>query len=262
MDLPLLLSELTRGEAREVAARALVVLPTGATEQHGPHLPVGTDSLSVEAVARGAAAAARPAVPALVAPTLAYGSSPHHLPFGGTMSVSTETYYRLVCDLLESLVAGGFRRVFIVNGHGGNSELVQLAARDVALRHDVAVAAGSYWTIAWERLTAAGAGRAGHLPGHAGAFETSLVAALRPELVREPRPARELDERASPPMPADPYRVELHGFWQRIDGYSDSPASASAADGRRFLEAAVAGVAEALASFYARAAAAQGEGAP
>ncbi len=259
MELPLLLSEITRAEARELAARALVVLPTGATEQHGPHLPVGTDSMAVEAVARGAAALVRPGVPALVAPTLAFGSSPHHLPFGGTMSVSTETYYRLICDLLESLAEGGFRRIFIVNGHGGNSELVQLAARDVALRRDLAVGAGSYWTIAWAQLTAAGAGKVGHLPGHAGAFETSLVAALRPELVREPRPERELDPRTSPPMPADPYRAEFHGFWQSIDGYSDSPARGSRDDGGRFLAAAVEGVAEALRSFYARAAAAQGE---
>ncbi|NJN17759.1 MAG: creatininase family protein [Oscillochloris sp.] len=227
MDLPLLLSEITRLQARRVADEALVVLPTGATEQHGPHLPVGTDSMAVEFVARRAAELLRPRIPALVAPTLAFGSSPHHLPFGGTMSVSTETYYRLICDLLESLAQGGFRRIFIVNGHGGNSELIQLAARDVALRRDIAVAAGSYWTIAWQQLTAAGAGQVGHLPGHAGAFETSLVLALRPELVHEPRPARDLDPATSPPMPADPYRSEIHGFWQRIDGYSDSPAPAT-----------------------------------
>lgn len=262
MEPPLLLSELTRAQARELAARALVVLPTGATEQHGPHLPVGTDSMAVEAVARGAAALVRPAVPALLAPTLPFGSSPHHLPFGGTMSVTTETYYRLLCDLIASLAQGGFRRIFIVNGHGGNSELVQLAARDMALRHDVAIGAGSYWTIAWAHLTAAGAGQVGHLPGHAGAFETSLVAALRPELVREPRPERELGPHTNPPMPADPYRTEIHGFWQRIDGYSDSPARGSRHDGERFLAAAIEGVAEALNSFYTRAAAAQGEEQP
>ena len=147
MDLPLLLNEITRNEARAIAERALVVLPTGATEQHGPHLPIGTDCMLDQAVARGAAERVRSRLPILVAPTLAFGSSPHHIPFGGTMSVGTETYYRLLCDLLESLVAGGFRRVFIVNGHGGNSELVQLAARDVALRRELAVAVGSYWTI-------------------------------------------------------------------------------------------------------------------
>ena len=104
------------------------------------------------------------------------------------------------------------------------SACVPVAARDVALRRELAVAVGSYWTIAWERLTAAGAGRIGHLPGHAGIFETGMIAAIRPDLVREPRPARAVDERTSPPMPADPYRFEVHGFWQSIDGYSDSPA--------------------------------------
>jgi len=253
MDLPLLLNELTRAEAGTIAERALVVIPTGATEQHGPHLPIGTDTMLVEAVARGAATRVRPTLPVFVTPTLPFGSSPHHIPFGGTMSVGTETYYRLLCDLLESLVAGGFRRVFIVNGHGGNSELVQLAARDVALRRELRAGVGSYWTIAWSRLTGAGAGKLGHLPGHAGIFETSMIAALRPDLVREPRPSRTLDERTSPPMPADPYRFEAHGFWQSIDGYSDSPALANGEDGQRFLEAAIAGVAEALEAFYQRA---------
>lgn len=252
MPLPLLLNQLTRTEAREIAERALVVLPTGATEQHGPHLPIGTDSMAVETIARSAAERLRPAIPVLVAPTLSYGSSPHHLPFGGTMSVSTETYYRLIGDLLESLAQSGFRRIFIVNGHGGNSELVQLAARDVALRRSIAVAAGSYWTIAWEQLRAAGAGDVGHLPGHAGAFETALIAALHPELVREPRPSRELAPHTNPPMPADPYRTEIHGFWQSIDGYSDSPALAAATDGQRFLETAITGVAAALKEWYER----------
>jgi creatinine amidohydrolase len=139
-----------------------------------------------------------------------------------------------------------------VNGHGGNSELIQLAARDVALRRDIAVGSGSYWTIAWEQLRAAGAGDAGHLPGHAGAFETALIAALRPELVHEPLPARATREAPPPPMPADPYRTEIHGFWQRIDGYSDSPALATAADGHRFVEAAISGVATSLRAFYRR----------
>jgi creatinine amidohydrolase len=252
MTLPLLLNQLTREQARAETARALVVLPTGATEQHGPHLPIGTDSMAVETIARSAADRLRPDIPVFVAPTLCYGSSPHHLPFGGTMSISTETYYRLIGDLLDSLAVSGFKRVFIVNGHGGNSELIQLAARDMALRRDIAVGAGSYWTIAWEQLRAAGAGDAGHLPGHAGAFETALIAALRPELVHEPLPVRESREVPPPPMPADPYRTEIHGFWQRIDGYSDSPARATAADGHRFIEAAITGVAAALTAFYQR----------
>ena len=63
------------------------------------------------------------------------------------MSLGTETYYRLIYDLTESLVVGGFRRIFILNGHGGNHELIQLVARDLALKHPVEIGAGSYWTL-------------------------------------------------------------------------------------------------------------------
>src|SRR3954466_12013167 len=118
----LLLQEMTRTEAR-ASGESLVVWPVGALEQHGPHLPVGTDYLTVEVLARRAAAKAAERIPVLVAPTLPFGSSHHHLPFGGTMSLSTEGYYRVAYELVESLIVSGFRKVFIVNGHGGNSEL-------------------------------------------------------------------------------------------------------------------------------------------
>lgn len=244
-----LLSEITRDEARRRAPDTLLVLPVGATEQHGPHLPVGTDSFAVEYVARAAAAAAGEQIPVLVAPTLPFGSSHHHLPFGGTMSISTEVYYRVLTDLAESLITSGFRRIFIVNGHGGNSELIQLVARDLALKHPAQLAAAPYWSVAWDALVAAGAHERGGLPGHAGAFESSLVLALRPELVREPRPQR------PSPAPGDtrgfaPYRAERHGFWQSIDGYSDSPAGGEAALGRRYLDATVRALASAFIEFY------------
>lgn len=246
----LLLNEITREEARAVAPQTLLVLPTGATEQHGPHLPVGTDTFAVERIARSAAAIAAERIPVLVAPTLPYGSSHHHIPFGGTMSLTTETYYRVLVDLLESLIAGGFRRFFLVNGHGGNDELVQLAARDLALRHDAHLAAASYWNATWTALTDAGAHEQGHLPGHAGSFETSLVLALRPELVVEPRPAR---DNAPPgdPRPVRTYRAEFHGRWQSFDGFTDSPARAEAARGQRYLDTAAQALAEVLVDFHA-----------
>src|SRR5690349_5291821 len=139
----LLLEELTRDEARAVAAETLVILPVGATEQHGPHLPVGVDSYTVTHIARAAATSAASHIPLLVTPTLPFGSSHHHLPFGGTLSLSTETYYRVLVDLLESLIVGGFRRIFVLNGHGGNNELIQLAVRDLALKHSAHLAAAS-----------------------------------------------------------------------------------------------------------------------
>jgi creatinine amidohydrolase len=247
----LLLEELTREELRDLAPDALVLLPVGATEQHGPHLPVGTDRLAVEYVAWAAADAVNH-VPVVVAPTLPFGSSHHHLPFGGTLSLSTETYYRVLVDLIESLITDGFRRIFILNGHGGNSELIQLAARDTALKHEAHVAAAPYWTIAWDALLAEDAHRRAGLPGHAGTFETSLMLAMRPELVRESRPHRD-----NPPDEDTrgflPYRAEFHGAWQQIEGFTDSPDQASAERGARYLAVIVHEVARALTEFYQRA---------
>jgi len=247
---PLLLHEMTRVELSEIAPRAIALLPAGATEQHGPHMPTGTDTYAVEHIARGAAALVSPETPVVVTPTLPFGSSGHHLAFGGTMSVGTETYFRLVHDLTESLITGGFRRVFILNGHGGNNELVQLVARDLALKHSVNIAAASYWVTAWDALVDGKAHELGNLPGHAGAFETSLVLALRPQLVKEPRPHRGDAGPGNPCSYYPPVRIERHGSWQEIDGYSDSPDRATAEHGRRFLEIAIAEIAAALRRFH------------
>jgi creatinine amidohydrolase len=246
----LLLEELTRDEARAAAPNTLLVLPVGATEQHGPHLPIGVDTYTVTHIARAAAEIVGQ-LPVLVAPTLPFGSSHHHLPFGGTLSLGTETYYRLLVDLAESLIVCGFRRIFILNGHGGNSELIQLVARDLALKHPAHLAAAPYWTIAWDALVAAQAHANAGLPGHAGTFETSLILALRPELVREPRPHRDAPA-GSDPRGFQPYRAELHGAWQRIEGYTDSPDQASAEQGQRYLAIIVREVAQALVEFYGR----------
>jgi len=246
----LLLEELTREEARALAPDALVVLPVGAVEQHGPHLPVGTDYFAVEHIARAAADALAGRVPVLIAPTLPFGSSHHHLPFGGTLSLSTETYYRVLRDLAESLIVSGFRRIFILNGHGGNNELIQLVARDLALQHPAHLAAAPYWSIAWDALVAAQAHVGAGLPGHAGAFETALMLALRPALVREPRPHRDSPAGSHPRGPNASYRAELHGAWRQIDGYTDSPDQADAARGAEYLAAIVREVARALEEFY------------
>jgi creatinine amidohydrolase len=241
--------EYTREELQALAPEALVVLPVGAIEQHGPHLPVGVDTYAVTHIAHAAAALLNDQIPVLVAPTLPYGSSHHHLPFGGTLSISTETYLRTVGDLVESLIIGGFRRIFILNGHGGNNELIQLVARDMALRHPAHIAAASYWSIAWEALIASNAQQQGGLPGHAGIFETSLMLALHPTLIHEPRPQR-ADPGNTDTRGYTPFRTELHGAWQRINGYTDSPALANAELGEQHLSVIVAEVAKAFVTFH------------
>jgi creatinine amidohydrolase len=244
-----LLHEITREDAARRAPGALAVLPVGATEQHGPHLPLGTDFLIVEHVTRAAALQARPNIDVLVAPTFQTGSSHHHLPFGGTISLATERYYGAVRDMVASLIQSGFRRVFIVNGHGGNHELIELVVRDLALSHACNLAAASYWDLARESLAKHVPDLGARLPGHAGAFETSLIMALHPALVTTPLPHRTAEELARTTIPPAPFRAERHGFWQRIDGYTDSPDQASAERGQRLLEIIVAAVAAALVRF-------------
>jgi creatinine amidohydrolase len=245
------LAELTREAAARLAPGCVLVLPIGSTEQHGPHLPAGTDALHAEWVAVHAAGRASAEVPVVVAPTLAYGSSEHHLPFGATLSLDTETLHRVLLSIGRTAAASGFRRLFVLNGHGGNHEIVQTAVRDLALQQPLHAAAGSWWQIAWDELVAAGAADHGRLPGHSGAFETAAVRAIAPDLV---------DEAAVPPgkehVPTDtrraqpPWRTELHGAWLAIDGWSDDPGRGDAATGRHLLDIAVAAVAEAFVAFH------------
>jgi creatinine amidohydrolase len=244
-----LLHEITRGEAARRATDALVVLPVGATEQHGPHLPLGTDFLIVEHVARAAALRARPNIDVLVAPTFQTGSSHHHLSFGGTISLTTEQYYGALRDMVASLIRSGFRRIFIVNGHGGNHELIQLVVRDLALSQACNLAAASYWELARKSLAEHSPDLGERLPGHAGAFETSLIMALHPDLVSNPLPHRTAEELARTTVPPAPFRAERHGFWQSIDGFTDSPDQANAERGQQLLEIIVVAVAAALVSF-------------
>jgi creatinine amidohydrolase len=247
-----LLHELTRERVSALASTALAVIPIGATEQHGPHLPVGTDFLVVERIARTAATIAQAEIPIVVTPTLPFGSSHHHFPFGGTLSLPTELYYRVLMELGSSLVTDGFRRLFFLNGHGGNHELAQLAARDLSLQQPVHAAAGSYWVIAWHELAAAGAGELGRYPGHASAFETSLILAAWPDLVaRHSIPHRDdAGLSAAPTTFEGQYRAEYHGYWQSIQGFTGSPDLADAERGRRFFEVASQAAARAFVAFW------------
>lgn len=243
-------ADLSRTDLGRLAGLATAVLPVGATEQHGPHLPTGTDHVIVERVAVAAAERVDGA-PVVVAPTIPVGYSEHHLPYGATISVSLDTLRRYLVECCESLIRSGFRRIFLLNGHGGNIDVIGDAAREVATRTGVPVASGSYWVIAWDALVALGAPESGLLPGHAGAFETALATAVRPDwVVREP-PARDWRPRAYPTGFYPAYRVDDPAVWKRNDGYTDSPAGTDPSAGARYFEAIVAAVARAFEEFQA-----------
>ena len=245
-----LFAELNREQIRAAAQDSLVVLPIGATEQHGPHLATGMDYFTVDSIARDAAAIASARIPVVVTPALPFGSSHHHFVFGGTMSLSTDTYYRVLYELVESLVTDGFTRIFLLNGHGGNHELAHLAVRDIVLKYPVRAAAGSYWNVAWDALIGADAHRGRRLPGHAGDFETSLMLSLRPELVATDRPHRERSGDTDPAGKQSPFRDERHGAWKSINGFTDSPAQADGERGTLYREVIAKAVADAWVEYY------------
>jgi creatinine amidohydrolase len=217
---------------------ALVVLPVGSTEQHGPHLATGTDALIATTLAERAAAAATRPDTILIAPTLAYGASDHHLPFGGTLSLGVAAFQLVLRDLLASAATAGARRVFLLNGHGGNSAACATAAVEAAREHGLIAATA----LASELVDPAEL--EGPVSGHAGSFETSLVLALEPDRVRpglaRPSPGGDARSRPRGLVVAEP------GRWRELDGFTDRPDEASAARGGRALEACVAAVAAAF----------------
>jgi creatinine amidohydrolase len=247
----ILFSEMTRGEISEAAPGAIAVLPTAATEQHGPHMAVGTDVILCENVARHAAERASDRTPVIVTPTLAFGSSWHHYPFGGTISLTSSTFILAVQEAVEGLVRCGFRKIVVLNGHGGNSDHVGVVGQDIVNRldHPVNMATGNYWDIARPALLEKNLLASSLIPGHAGQFETSLIMALRPDLVREEglKQVRDVSHDDSGlDVDLTGATVQMHGTWGKGPGHSDNPAAADAELGRAMFEV----ITEAVATFY------------
>lgn len=173
--------KLRRDQIAEAAKHdPVLLLPIGAIEQHGPHLPVDTDTSAVTAVAIQAAEAAT-ARNALVLPTISWGLSPYWMPFAGTITLRPETILALISDIGRSVAGHGFRRVLIVNGHGGNQGIVGVAATQLA-DHGIRAWALSYWALLGKELGEITPGDLGMI-GHAGQTETSVGLHLQPEFV-------------------------------------------------------------------------------
>jgi creatinine amidohydrolase len=239
------LGELNREELQARLPLATVVIPIGATEQHGPHLPIMTDHLMAETIALRAAELVPAAVDVLVAPVLPYGCSQHHLAVGGALTVTQRTYIAFLVDLAESVARMGGKRLVLLNGHGGNEDPMRVAANELVFerRLGMAVAAVSYWTVGKAALD----GMPGPAPGHAGHFETSVVMAVRPDLPQ-------LDQRFPPDAEPRPLAVSgqvrgvsvrYPGIWEASAGVSDAADQAS----REVGEQAVATIAQATADF-------------
>ncbi|MDO8615849.1 MAG: creatininase family protein [Dehalococcoidia bacterium] len=182
------LEELTWPQVRaEIdAGRQTVVVPFGAVEQHGPHLPLGTDALFGDEI--GWALAER--LDAFLAPTVRAGCSSHHLAFAGTISLREETFRQVAADIVASLAQHGFKRIVLLPTHGGNfrplgeavAQMPPLDGVQVITFPDVSVLLGAILPVASSLGITPQEGGV-----HAGEWETSMVLALRPELVHMDR---------------------------------------------------------------------------
>jgi creatinine amidohydrolase len=164
----------------------VVVLPIAALEQHGHHLPMLTDTMICTEIARRAELEL--GNDALFLPVLWVGSSHHHLGHPGTISLSQETYTRLIEELLESVIHAGFRRIALLNAHGGNETPGQTALLNVQLRHreskpDLFIAFASWMDVASQQIANIESLAHKHVT-HACELETSVILRLRPELVK------------------------------------------------------------------------------
>ena len=179
------LVEMSAPEISKAAKNAVALLPLAAIEQHGPHLAVSTDTALVTGVAERVEAKLRKHV--LLCPTLQFGSSHHHLKFGGTLSISPDLYTSVVVELVESLLGSGFRRIVLLNGHGGNITPVKQALSILSHRHDDSlqpnIALATYWELGGKTFAGARPMKTPAL-SHACEYETSMMLYLFPERVR------------------------------------------------------------------------------
>lgn len=116
-------------------SNTVIVLPTGAIEQHGPHLPCSVDSVISSGVAGHALARLPADIPAYAIPPITYGKSDEHLHFPGTLTLSGDTLLHTLLEIAESLYRAGFRKLLMINGHGGQPQVLQMASREMRLRH-------------------------------------------------------------------------------------------------------------------------------
>jgi len=246
------LGNMTSDEIREKMGASLVAfLPIGSIEQHGPYLPLKTDAFLVECVARRVAELVSNSTPILLLPTVWFGVSSHHMDFAGTLSLTPETFVNVLTEIGLSLVQHGVRKIFFLNGHGGNRASVQVAAtklRDTTSK-EVFVASASYWDfLPHERVKEIRSSKPGGM-SHAGELETSCMLYLS-DLVKDFDPASAacfMPEWGTPYFRVGmfvprPVTIAYHICDLSPIGSVGDPTSATREKGKAFFEAIVKGI--------------------
>jgi creatinine amidohydrolase len=176
------LPEMTWQEIDALDRATVVVIPFGAMEQHGAHLPLETDALIGQELARRLDDVCQGRL--LILPTQWLGLSTHHMGFPGTITASVDTYLALATEIIESIAQAGFKKILLLNSHGGNSSALDVVLTKVRLSYPEArVVLVTYWNIAAEKLRALRDSAEGGM-GHACELETSLVMAAKSDAVR------------------------------------------------------------------------------
>lgn len=210
-----------------------VVVPIAAVEQHGHHLPLLTDSLLLGEVVCRISEPLKDLV--LFTPLQWFGNSEHHLDFAGTLTAAPRTYLDLLNDVVENLLKHGFKRIVLLNGHGGNIVPSQQALFEIRQRHrdrdDLLLLAATYWTLAGDGLPLDGFTQK-HM-GHACEWETSMILRIAPHLVGP-------IDRLEPVPQTSPFEPG-HRAWVTQDrtrpGHIGDPRQATAEKGETLLRA-------------------------
>jgi|DewCreStandDraft_5_1066085.scaffolds.fasta_scaffold09151_3 creatinine amidohydrolase len=228
-------------EALQVTDIAL--LPLGSTENHGPHLPLGSDTFQGTDFARRVLVKLEErGIRAVAAPCMPFGVNYHMLPFPGSLHVSADTLRRVILDVGASLVHHGFRKLALIMGHGGNFATMQVAAQELAERHGCRVLALNwlpYLTAHYHEILTSG-----QKEGHAGEGETARMLVSTPRLVRLDRARAHYPAPPSRPIEADQHPVYGGGVFRALLSYKEvtpygnvgDPARATREAGERIYE--------------------------
>jgi creatinine amidohydrolase len=226
----------------------IAVLPVAATEQHGPHLPLSVDTDLVDGVVSASLPHLPPDLSVLFLPTQTVGFSPEHARFAGTLTLKSETIVRLWTDIGESVAASGVRKLVLFNAHGGQVSVMDLVARDLRARLDMLVYSVSWFNLPLrdaqgQDVNALFSPQEHRFGVHAGDVETSMMRALKPDLVRM---AAAQDFRPTSQDRAERFEILGNGRsaklgWQMQDynahGAAGNAAAATAEKGQALLDA-------------------------
>jgi creatinine amidohydrolase len=243
------LSDMTWREVPEVLAKPNVVLvPTGAVEQHGPHLPMDTDIRIASEFCAAAATRVGDDCNAVVVPPMPFGISEHHMAFPGTMALTAETFIAVIYEVTDSLVRHGFERFILVNGHGGNQGALQIIAQKLRLRSG---AKHVFYFNEWALARDAFARLRDSPPGgtsHACEYETSVYLHLAPERVQFERAVREIPDSLVEGGLVELFLPGPYSWAPGQDisksGVEGDPTLATAEKGEELVEAAVSNLAD------------------